>query len=192
MTLRDILVRAYPRSWRKEYGEELAGVLGQRALSVGVVADVLAGALRQHLRRDAPWKICGAFLFLWTSFRLFVRSGSTDALPLVIFVLAGAWTVWRKHSGMPEAGRAAVLVAILSIVPDALSLLLYGPMPVVSPDGAVVYKWGAYISVSGVIKFGWWQYVEILPLVLVAGATLGFAGALVGKFVDGIREGLRG
>jgi hypothetical protein len=192
MTLREILVLAYPRSWREEYGEELAAILAQRRLTPGVVADVIWNASKQHLLRDEPWKICGAFLFLWTSVGLFVRSGSTDALPLVILFMTGAWTVWRKHSGMLEAARAAVLVAIPSFVPDALSLLLQGPIPVTWSGGTVVYKWGTYISVSGAIKFGWWQYVAMLPLVLALGAMLGLSGALLGKFADGVREGLRG
>lgn len=192
MTLRNILVRAYPRSWRAEYGEELAGILGKARLTFRVVADVLAGALRQHLRRDDPWKICGAVLFLWASLRLLVRSGSTDALPLVVFFLTGAWTVWRKHAGLLEAARAAVLVAILSLVPDALSLLLYGPIPVTRAGGTVVYKWGSYMSISSAVRFGWWQYIEMLPLVLLLGAVLGFAGGLTGKFAGGVRERLRG
>jgi hypothetical protein len=67
MTLRDVLLRAYPRSWRYEDGEELAGVLAQKRLTLGVVADVVGNGVRQHLYRDEPWKICGAGLVLWNS-----------------------------------------------------------------------------------------------------------------------------
>jgi hypothetical protein len=53
---RDVLLRIYPRAWRERYGEELREQLGQRPLSVGVVADLLHGAVDAHLhplRRDA-------------------------------------------------------------------------------------------------------------------------------------------
>ena len=37
MSWRNLLLRAYPRSRRDEYGDELAGVLAQRRLTTGVV-----------------------------------------------------------------------------------------------------------------------------------------------------------
>jgi hypothetical protein len=51
-----ILLRLYPRAWRERYGEELSAQLeAQRPLRIGVVADLVRGALDAHLhplRRD--------------------------------------------------------------------------------------------------------------------------------------------
>lgn len=53
---RHLLLRLYPRAWRERYGEELSAQLEeQRPLRIGVVADLVRGALDAHLhplRRD--------------------------------------------------------------------------------------------------------------------------------------------
>ena len=53
---RHLLLRLYPRAWRERYGEELSAHLAaQRPLRIGVVADLVRGALDAHLhplRRD--------------------------------------------------------------------------------------------------------------------------------------------
>jgi hypothetical protein len=53
---RQLLLRLYPRAWRERYGEELSAQLeAQHPLRIGVVADLLRGALDAHLhplRRD--------------------------------------------------------------------------------------------------------------------------------------------
>jgi len=47
---RDHLLRLYPRAWRERYGEELSAHLeAERPLRVGVVADLVRGALDAHL-----------------------------------------------------------------------------------------------------------------------------------------------
>jgi hypothetical protein len=53
---RQVLLRLYPRAWRERYGEELAAQLeAQGPLRIGIVADLVRGALDAHLhplRRD--------------------------------------------------------------------------------------------------------------------------------------------
>jgi hypothetical protein len=53
---RQLLLRLYPRAWRERYGEELSAQLeAERPLRLGVVADLVRGALDAHLhplRRD--------------------------------------------------------------------------------------------------------------------------------------------
>ncbi|SRR5258708_3689594 len=43
------LLRLYPARWRERYGEEFAAVLASQRASVGLVLDVLAGAVDAHL-----------------------------------------------------------------------------------------------------------------------------------------------
>jgi hypothetical protein len=42
------LVRLYPAQWRARYGEEFAAVLAGQRLSVGLVLDVVGGAIDAH------------------------------------------------------------------------------------------------------------------------------------------------
>jgi len=130
MTLRNLLLRAYPRSWRDEYGEELAGVLAQKRLTPGVVADVLGNGVRQHLFRDEPWKICGAGLALWNLTVLLLAAGRFFTTRptfmwcymagfLVLFV-AGAWTVLQKKTGVWRATAASAKAALAGHSSDAV------------------------------------------------------------------------
>jgi drug/metabolite transporter (DMT)-like permease len=43
------LLRLYPARWRKRYGEEFAAVLAGQRASLGLVFDVLGGAIDAHL-----------------------------------------------------------------------------------------------------------------------------------------------
>ena len=43
------MVRLYPARWRERYGEEFGAVLASQRASVGLVLDVLAGAIDAHL-----------------------------------------------------------------------------------------------------------------------------------------------
>jgi hypothetical protein len=187
MTVRNLLVRAYPRSWREEYGEELAGVLARRRLTFAVAVDVLGGAARQHLYRDDPWKICGTGLFAWTVCGLLLKWYTGAVLVFPVFFVAGLWTVLRTKSGIFEGGLAAVPAASLCCAPDIIAVLLNGPVPV-RHGGAIWYRWGLFVASS--LHIDGWQYVELLSLVLVASAVLGLAGALTGKFLAGVRKGL--
>ena len=47
---RTLLLRLYPRAWREPYGEELSAQLSaQRPLRIGVIVDLVRGALDAHL-----------------------------------------------------------------------------------------------------------------------------------------------
>jgi hypothetical protein len=43
------LLRLYPAAWRRRYGEEFAEVLAAQRVSVGLVLDVISGAVDAHL-----------------------------------------------------------------------------------------------------------------------------------------------
>jgi hypothetical protein len=42
------LLRLYPAAWRERYGEEFAAVLASQRVSVGLVLDVIGGAIDAH------------------------------------------------------------------------------------------------------------------------------------------------
>ena len=192
MTWRSALLRAYPRSWRDEYGEEFAGLLAIRRLTFAAVADVLGGAARQHLRRDEPWKICGAGLFLWTCFGLLL-GGSPPfywaAVPFSILV-AATWTGNRKSLGVREAIAMSGRLVLVGVCPDLMAGLLQGPVTHYT-DGTLWHQWGVYFGTS--LTISRWDYFSMmLSSMLFDSALFGLLGAIMGHFVAGLREGLRG
>jgi hypothetical protein len=155
MTLRNLLLRAYPRSWRDEYGEELAGVLAQKRLTLGVVADVVGNGAKQHLYRDEPWKICGAGLVLWNSAdfaaRYLLPYPSFLRLHMVGFLflfVAGGWTVLRKKSGVWRSTAASAKAALAGLSPEVVAGLWSFPHQRSTPIyGHSPYYWIAHTLV---------------------------------------------
>ena len=187
MSFRDLLMRAYPRSWRSEYGREMIDILADRRLTPSLIADVLASGVGQHLRRD-PWKICALGLTLWTSglaiaalqglvtYQTFLYFAITGQLWLFA---AGAWTVLRKNSGMLSAtvasAKAAVLPATASVVISTINMLRYRTA---SSDirGHTVYYW----------------ITKNVAVTLVAPLMSGFAGASFARLVLLFRRSVQG
>ncbi len=54
-----VLLKLYPREWRRQYGDELLDVLDQRPLTAATVGDVLRAALWQRLRSLTPGTLMG-------------------------------------------------------------------------------------------------------------------------------------
>jgi len=48
--MRGLLLRLYPRAWRRRYGDEFESILDDRSLSPGDVVDVVHGAMDAHVR----------------------------------------------------------------------------------------------------------------------------------------------
>jgi hypothetical protein len=167
MTVRSVLLRSYPRQWRDDYGEELAGILAARRLTFVVVADVLGGALTQHFHRDAPWKICGAGLALWfLMFRLVVvllLHSRTAMLwywsgGFLIVLAAGAWTVTRRKTGILRgtvaSGKAAVAGQAGGLILFIQAVQRTGMRPYL---GHPIYEWFVYsvaLDVAISVAFG--------------------------------------
>ena len=172
MTLRNLLLRAYPRSWRGEYGEELAGILAQRRLTFRVVADVLVNALRQHFHRDAPWKICGVGLALWILMVRLVALFNHSrpfllwyfSAGLLIVLAAGAWTVRRSKVGIPASTAASAKAAVIGQAGTAVLFLLALP------------RESAYLFQGHGIYY-WFFYTLAINLSL--SLVFGFAGAIL-------------
>jgi len=175
MTLRNLLLRAYPRSWRGEYGEELAGVLVQKRLTLGVVADVAGNGARQHLLRDEPWKICAAALALWNltvlllaAARFFITTRPTllwcYSVGFLFLFVAGAWTVLRRKSGIWRATAASAKAALAGHAPDIVLFL-------------------------GMLRNGGGRWIlRTSEFNLVFALAFGFAGALLARFLVSFRK----
>ncbi len=199
MTWRSLLLRAYPSSWRDEYGEEFAGLLAKRGLTFAVVADVLGGAVRQHLCRDEPWKICGAGLFLWTCLGMILDSYSllTPASFQWYSVPAAAawfgtatWTVWRRNTGIWDAVQKAYWAAIVGQVPDLLAWAVSGTG---EPQLVYLYR-SAPLSLLAWVVSGGAGEPRLVHLYRSAPFSLfgmAYVGAMAGCLIAGLREGLR-
>jgi hypothetical protein len=110
---RHLLLRLYPRAWRERYGEELSAQLeAQRPLRIGIVADLVRGALDAHLhplRRDNS-TISSSHV----SDRRSIAARATVAWSPVaavavaaVMVLIDFWeghTTWFYSSGSPVVG----------------------------------------------------------------------------------------
>jgi hypothetical protein len=135
------LIRLYPARWRDEYGEELAGILMDRPLGAGAAANVIANAVRQQWRTQAPWLLIGAPLLLWMAAYVILAlltpehsrelAGKPTVLGVGIFFGAGFLTVWRTGHG---GGRAAMGLSLFLSLP--LYLLGFLVMIRVLPAGA--------------------------------------------------------
>jgi hypothetical protein len=191
MTFRNLLLRAYPRPWRAEYGDELAGILAHRALTLAVAADVVWSGLKMRLRHDDPWKICGSGLFLWSCLGVALGGTQTWFGPPVVIALftAALWTAVRRQRSLLAAGRASLGVAFLGTCPDMLAALLRGPV-VTHAQNLVSYSWGMYVS--GTLAVSRADYLSLVFTCLVMESLLlGLAGGLLGCFLAGLRDGLR-
>jgi hypothetical protein len=139
--VRKLLVSAYPRSWRAEYGEELAEILAQRKLTPGVVGNVLWNAAVQQWRADEPGVrfavrkfgfgclggLAGLVIAL-TGHSIGLPSGYSwvDAIDWPIYLILGASVYLRKKKGIRDGATVSLKVALASNLPFVLGLLLYG------------------------------------------------------------------
>jgi hypothetical protein len=153
----DLLLRIYPREWRREYGAELAELLVTSRIDVRAVVDVLWHGFRQRVRSD-PAVLLGIAAMLgslallianlvsprpfggWTT----VLEPSAMTVPgvrvsavvgdvfSILFVACGWWTYRRRRGTPSQAGWAAAAACLLAGVPVMLlgALLLLGVVDV--------------------------------------------------------------
>ncbi len=182
MTIRGLLLRAYPRAWQSEFGPELTDILTSRKITATVIVDILVSAAVQHLRQD-PWKICAVGLSLWTAALLIIASKGFVNQPTVLWCYfigqlflfaAGAWTGLQENSGMWNATtasfKAAVVPAIESMAVNTFAVLRY---------------WGHFTQ--GVPSSAYrWMWKQLAMLILFS-FLFGIAGASVARLVQFLR-----
>jgi hypothetical protein len=145
------LMRLYPRSWRAEYGEELATMLRARPFTARVCSDVVSSALWQRVRAIQAPTWTGLALMLMTVAA--IASNIVDAPPhlwapgqpryeqpslperiellqrpmrseFYVLVLAGIG-FWTAIRGSQRTGRAAIRVSTIASLPlVAIGLLM--------------------------------------------------------------------
>jgi len=109
---RQVLLRLYPRAWRERYGEELAAQLqAQRPLRIGIVADLVRGALDAHLhplRRDTrTMRISHLSRGTIAARTALVWSPVAAVGAAAVLVLIDFWEghmVWYRLVGFPSEG----------------------------------------------------------------------------------------
>ena len=154
---RHLLLRLYPRAWRERYGEELSAQLeAQRPLRIGVVVDLVRGALDAHLhplRRDNSTMRRSN-----VSDRRMVAARATAAWSPVaavaitaVMVLMDFWQghmIWYRLVGLPS--ESMVILAWYQTSPDGswirffpfdelYDLVLHLAMLAVALAGAVIF-----------------------------------------------------
>ncbi len=111
-----LLVTLHPRSWRAEYGEELADLLGCDRVTAAVVLDVLRNAARQHARAHArTLRLVTAALCSVVVEVLAVRHGLTDNV------------LWLPSSLPRTLALAALLLCWLPVVTDVVGVRRHLP-----------------------------------------------------------------
>ena len=182
----------YPRAWRERYGEELAAILEEGRLGIGISLDVLRGAVDAHLHPVAPSPLPVVAALTASAFSvahaiaLAAQPVQTewpgyleDALPLLIVsvlalipVLIGLWLKLGDADG--AIGRIAMLVATVGHLAWLLALLAaatrlaYGPLTAAAATVAMVGTAALGIALAGRSRI-------VLGTLLVAAALAGVA-----------------
>jgi hypothetical protein len=139
--VRSLLLKAYPRSWREEYGEELAAILAKTRLTPGLMGDVLINAAIQRWRRAEPWMqfalvrfgggclgACLGLVIGLTGHSIGVSTGYSwaNALDLPMFLVFGGYVYLHKRRGIWEGASSSLKVTLASEIPFVLGFLVWG------------------------------------------------------------------
>lgn len=198
------LLRLYPAQWRAEYGEELEALLLIGRITPHVVADVVLSAIRERLKSEPPWKICGLTVLLLTVAGIFVNNTrppsaevfATYRQVLHFFVfMAGFLTVCRNPKA--SSALAGVKTSLLGYVPELVTLCFWaagifhplltrapGPyglsemrlavFSATAPDYAILGATARAVLFNILLEF---------PLLAVQGLIIGGLGGQVGRAV---------
>src|SRR5688572_33298465 len=114
-----LLLRLYPKAWRKLYGEEFAGILKAQRLSPRLLFDIIGGAVDARLQPQ-------------------VRTNRGDVMAMTLLKRCAA----RSEVSTRDQRNAAVTMVAVSIVFGGLYILaayLYRGSELVDALGIVVF-----------------------------------------------------
>ena len=129
------LIRLYPHSWRRRYGDEFLAVLEQDKLTALGVVDIVRGALDAHWRVITMEQQQGAML----TFSFSVRRNTLKVLAAILLVYLASYGMCRAagllvHTSQNRhtpSSRHHVRVSRDPINPTAPLALVYAPLRVV-------------------------------------------------------------
>jgi hypothetical protein len=200
MGLRKILVwlllRLYPRAWRKEYGEEMRSMLLAQPLTASVIGDVFLNAMRQNFRRPDPWRIAVLILVAWrTSWILWASiSGLSPetwapllpldrGLFLVVAFATGCWTTINE--GSADRGAADGFTPTVYAV-NLASLVAALLLPALAPDKTIPHWADAMTDPFGNHPFD----AHYGLLLILSRALASIWGALLGYVIRRAKSSL--
>ena len=124
----NVLLRLYPRAWRREYGPEFIDILLRRPLTASVIANVLSNGLRQRVLMAEPSTILALAILPWAAYGLLhdqrIVSIQTSNLYVLILIGCGVWTHLRHGGELSRSGRAAVKLSCIAGLPAMQTGLL--------------------------------------------------------------------
>ena len=133
------LLQLYPAPWRERYGEEFGAVLASQRTSLGLVFDVLGGAVDAHLHPQRPRPKSKTI-------------DGDDTMTLAMFERCAAGGPRLSPSDRRIASRSTILSALLmAVLYLALTRIYRGALPVEAlgyasaPFLGLVYEQTAYL-----------------------------------------------
>jgi hypothetical protein len=201
-----ILLRAYPASWRDRYGEELATILEGRSLTLAIVLDVLRNGLLQRIRCAEAWQTGGIVLSTW----LVVGTALNSVRPfprwaydlfwqfdLCIAMAIGYLSISRDGKSLLAAAVATGRAALVGVIPElVLGVLWMAGLvhpTILQPNGSPMILGHGITNLcirAGVAVPP--SHMLLVPLAsAIPAAVVGAPGAMTARFVSAFREGLR-
>lgn len=208
MTLVSVLMRLYPRAWRKEYGAELAEMLRARPLTARVCGDIVLSALWQRLRAiQAPtWVGIGLMFSMITAivsnivvpphyersalpeFIEFLQKPMRSESYVLVMAGLGFWTMVRGNRRPSRAVMIASLISSLPLMVVGLLMLsglipytelMPGQFPTTFEERGILYTFYKGLQqIPGPAPLT----LVLAPLLRLPGACLwGIVGAALGR-----------
>jgi hypothetical protein len=138
------LLRLYPARWRERYGEEFGAVLASQSASVGLVLNVLAGAIDAYLHPQIQQ--------LHSEQINSKQTPGDDAMTLAMLQRCAAGGPKRSPQDKRAASRSMIISAlIMSALYLGLTKIYRGALPVQAfgyasvPFLSLVYEQTAYL-----------------------------------------------
>lgn len=201
-----LLLRAYPRVWRENYGQELVTILEDRPLTLAIIRDVFQKGLLQRARYAEAWQIGGIALAIWlvagtalNSIRAFPQWAYDFFWQINVYttLVIGYISVVRDRKSRLAAAIATGRASLVGIIPELVLAVLWmaglvhptilqlNGTPIVVGHGITDLCIRAGVKIPP-------THLLLAPLAtVIPGVIAGAVGAAAAQFVSGFREGSR-
>ena len=169
------ILRTYPRAWRDRYGAEVRALIDDADVGIGDVADLAAGAARQHITGGAPMRFEPArrhpFVFAMTAFLLMA--------PTLIFVTL---SILGHELGLTAVAAAIDPIIVSVTATRAVDLALVGA-PLIGLAVAVLPLLDLRVEAGDEGRTLTLRVRAVTANLIVAATALLLGALLVGHFV---------